>query len=285
MKSPLILALLAALALTACGGDKPAADATPATATAATATPAAAPADDAALMKAAEAAAQAAANPDATAATPAASTDAAAAPVAPSASGEAIPGLKLGTDYTLVKNGQPFDPLDGKVEVIEVFNFVCPACFQFQPGLTTWEKTKPANVRFTYVPAAFGPKWDQYVRAFYTAQTMGIEEKTHAGIYNAIHLENKLQGERGDDSDEAIAKVYGALGGVNPAQFAANMKSFAVMAKFNKASQYIRQQQVDSTPSLIVNGRYRVIGGRSPADRMRIVDAIVAYETAQGGAR
>ena len=29
MKSPLILALLAALALTACGGDKPAADATP----------------------------------------------------------------------------------------------------------------------------------------------------------------------------------------------------------------------------------------------------------------
>ena len=67
-----------------------------------------------------------------------------------------------------VKNGQPFDPLDGKVEVIEVFNFVCPACFQFQPGLTTWEKTKPANVRFTYVPAAFGPKWDQYVRAFYT---------------------------------------------------------------------------------------------------------------------
>ena len=98
-------------------------------------------------------------------------------------------------------------------------------------------------------------------------------------------IRDRLQGERGDDSDEAIAKVYGALGGVNPAQFAANMKSFAVMAKFNKASQYIRQQQVDSTPSLIVNGRYRVIGGRSPADRMRIVDAIVAYETAQGGVR
>lgn len=283
MKRHLIPALLTVFALAACGGDKPADTATPAADTAATA-PAAAPADDAALMKAAQAAAEAAANPDA-AATPAAPADAAPAPAAPAASGEAIPGLKLGTDYVLIKNGQPFDPLDGKVEVVEVFNFVCPACFQFQPGLTAWEKTKPANVRFTYVPAAFGPRWDQYVRAFYTAQTMGIEDKTHAGIYNAIHLENKLQGERGEDSDEAIAKVYGALGGVDPAQFAANMKSFAVMAKFNKASQYIRQQQVDGTPTLIVNGKYRVIGGRSPADRMRIVDAIVAHETAQGGAR
>ena len=140
-----------------------------------------------------------------------------------------------------------------KVEVVEVFNFVCPACFSFQPGLSDWEKRKPAHVRFTYVPAAFGPKWDQYVRAFYTAQTMGIEEKTHAGIYNAIHLENRLQGERGDDSDAAIAKVYAALGGVDAAQFAANMKSFAVMAKFNKAAQYIRQQQVDGTPTLILN--------------------------------
>jgi len=282
MKSPLILALLAALALTACGGDKPADTATPAADTA-TPAPAAAPADDAALMKAAEAAAQAAANPDAAAATPAAPADAAATPAAPAASGEAIPGLKLGTDYALIKNGQPFDPLDGKVEVVEVFNFVCPACFSFQPTIAQWEKTLPANVRFTYVPAAFGPRWDQYVRAFYTAQTMGIEDKTHAGIYNAIHLENKLQGERGDDSDEAIAKVYGPLGGVDPAQFAANMKSFAVMAKFNKASQYIRQQQVDGTPTLMVNGKYRVIGGRTPADRMHIVDVLVAHETSQGG--
>ena len=283
MKSPLILALLAALALTACGGDKPAADATPAT-DAATAAPAAAPADDAALMKAAEAAAQAAANPDAAAATPAASADPAATPVAPSASGEAIPGLKLGTDYTLVKNGQPFDPLDGKVEVIEVFNFVCPACFQFQPGLSTWEKTKPANVRFTSVPAAFGPKWDQYVRAFYAAQMMGIEGKSHGGIYDAIHLENKLQGERAEDSDEAIAAVYAKLGGVDARQFAANMKSFAVMAKFNKAKQYIVTQRVSSTPTLMVNGKYMALG-QTPQDRFRIVDALIAHERAQSAAR
>lgn len=281
MKRHLILALLAALALTACGGDKPAETAAPADT--AVATPA--PADDAATLAAAEAAAKAANDPNAavqTAATPAQDPAAAAAPAAP---GEAIPGLKLGTDYVLIKNGQPFDPLDGKVEVVEVFNFVCPACYAFQPALSTWEKTVPAQVRFTYVPAAFGPKWDQYVRAFYAAQLMGIEAKSHAGIYDAIHLENKLQGERAEDSDEAIAAVYAKLGGVDARQFAANMKSFAVMAKFNKAKQYIVQQQVNGTPTLMVNGKYRVTGGRTPEDRMHIVDLLIAHETAQGGQR
>lgn len=282
MKRHLILALLAALALTACG-DKPAADtATPAPAAT---TDAAKPADDAALMAAAEAAAKASTDPAAAAQADAAPAQDPAAAAAPTASGEAIPGLKLGTDYELIKNGLPFEPLDGKIEVVEVFNFVCPACYAFQPTLSKWEKTVPANVRFTYVPAAFGPKWDQYVRAFYAAQMMGIEARSHAGLYDAIHLENKLQGERGDDSDDAIAAVYAKLGGVDARQFAANMKSFAVMAKFNKAKQYIVQQQVNGTPTLMVNGKYRVSGGRTPEDRMRIVDQLVAHESAQGGQR
>ena len=66
-------------------------------------------------------------------------------------------------------------------------------------------------------------------------------------------------------------------------QFAANMKSFAVTGKFNKAKQYIVQQQVNGTPTLMVNGKYRVTGGRTPEDRMRIVDALIAHEAAQGG--
>lgn len=280
MKRHLILALLTALALTACG-DKPAAD----TAKPAATTEAAKPADDAALMAAAEAAAKASTDPNAAAQTDVTPAQDPAAAAAPATSGEAIPGLKLGTDYELIKNGLPFEPLDGKVEVVEVFNFVCPACYAFQPTLSNWEKTLPANVRFTYVPAAFGPKWDQYVRAFYAAQMMGIEGKSHGGIYDAIHLENKLQGERAEDSDEAIAAVYAKLGGVDARQFAANMKSFAVMAKFNKAKQYIVQQQVNGTPTLMVNGKYRVSGGRTPEDRMHIVDVLIAHESAQGGQR
>jgi protein dithiol oxidoreductase (disulfide-forming) len=278
MKRHLILAVLAAFALAGCNDkqDDAAAPVAPATESASSAT-------DAATMAAAEAAAKASADPNAApvAADPA-QAPVEATPAAPTPASGDIPGLKLGSDYEIIKGGQPFEPLDGKIEVVEVFNFVCPACAAFQPLVVSWEKTKPSDVRFTYVPAAFGPKWDPYVRAFYAAQTLGIEEKSHNQIYNAIHIDNKLKGERGDDSDDEIAAVYAQFG-VEAKQFAGNMKSFAVSGKFNKAKQYIIQQQVNSTPTVMVNGKYRVLG-RDFDDRFRVLNAIIAHERAQTAA-
>lgn len=280
MKPHLTLALLAAFALSACTGKQ---DEAPAPAV--DASPAAAAPSEAELMAAAEAAAKASADPNAA---PAPTTDPAAAPVpaadaAPAAAADnAIPGLKLGVDYEIVENGQPFEPLNGKIEVVEVFNHVCPACASFQPLVVSWKKKLPASVRFTYVPAAFGGNWDQYVRSFYAAQTMGIAEKAHERVYDAIHLENKLKGERGNDSDAEIAAFYAQFG-VDAKQFAGNMKSFAVTGKFNKAKQYIMSQRVSSTPTLMVNGKYSALG-RSAEDRLRIVDALIAHELARTAA-
>ena len=281
MKRHLTLALLAAFALSAlsaCTGKQDEA-AVPAP----DAAPTAAGPSEAETMAAAEAAAKASADPNAA---PAATDPAAvpapteAAPVA--AANDAIPGLKLGVDYEIIENGQPFEPLNGKVEVVEVFNYVCPACAAFEPLVVSWKKKLPAGVRFTYVPAAFGGNWDQYVRSFYAAQTMGILEKAHSRTYDAIHLESTLKGERGNDSDTEIAAFYAQFG-VDAKQFAGNMKSFAVTGKFNKAKQYIVSQRVNSTPTLMVNGKYGALG-RSAEDRFRIVDALIAHELAQTAA-
>ncbi len=276
MKRHLIFALLASVALTACTGKEAETPAAPAAATEA------AP-NDAEVMAAAAAAAAASADPNAPvpaeATAPAAET---AAPVAPAPANGAIPGLKLGTDYEIIKNGQPFEPLNGKIEVVEVFNFVCPACAGFEPLVSNWKKTLGPDVRFTYVPAAFGGNWDQYVRSYYTAQTMGIADKAHARTYDAIHLEGKLKGERGNDSDAELAAFYAQFG-VEAKQFAANMKSFAVTGKYNKARQYIQTQQVTGTPTIMVNGKYRVLG-RSWDERLVIADALIAHERAQAGA-
>ncbi len=275
MKRYLPFALLAALALTACTGKDDAAstDAPAATDTAVS---------EEQLMKEAEQALKNASDPNAAVADPAAA-DAGAAPTPPPATADGpVPGLKLGVDYQLVQNGQPFEPLNGKIEVVEMFNFVCPACASFQPLIGSWKKTLPADVRFTYVPAAFGGNWDQYVRAFYASQTMGIAEKAHEKVYDAIHLEGKLKGERGEDSDADIAAFYSQFG-VDAKAFAGNMKSFAVTGKFNKAKQYFAAQSIGATPStptIFVNGKYRVLG-RSAEDRLRVADALIAFERAQ----
>lgn len=179
-----------------------------------------------------------------------------------------------GEHYDLIPGGQPFEPLDGKIEVVEVFNYVCPACAMFQPLVNNWKAQLPADVRFTYVPAPFGGNWDPYVRAFYAAEAMGIGDAAHDGIFQAIHVERTLKGERGTDSAEDLARAYAKFG-ADPAQFASTMASFTVNAKFGRAKQYIAQQRANSTPTMIVNGRYR-IKGRNFEEMLQNTDRVLS---------
>lgn len=53
-----------------------------------------------------------------------------------------------GVDYIEIPNGQPYAPLDGKVEVAEAFGYTCPHCAHFEPMLVTWKAQLPASARF-----------------------------------------------------------------------------------------------------------------------------------------
>lgn len=206
---------------------------------------------------------------------PSAATDPAPAPAPMTA--DTSP-LVAGRDYEEIAGGQPFAPLNGKIEVVEVFNYVCPACAAFQPLVNSWKARLPADVRFTYVPAAFGPRWDPYVRAYYAAESMGIAERSHDAMFNALHIERSLKGERGEDSTAEIAAFYGRHG-VDAGQFASTMASFAVDSKFNRAKQFIVRSQANSTPTMIVNGKYR-IKGSSFENMLENTSTMIARERA-----
>jgi len=204
----------------------------------------------------------------------AAATDAPAAQQPAAAEPSAVKFATEGEHYDLIPGGQPFEPLDGKIEVVEVFNYVCPACAMFQPLVNNWKTRLPQDVRFTYVPAPFGGNWDPYVRAFYAAEAMGINDAAHDGVFQAIHVDRALKGERGTDSPEDLARVY-AKYGADPAQFASTMASFTVNAKYGRAKQYIAQQRANSTPMMIVNGRYR-IKGRNFEEMLQNTDRVIS---------
>ncbi len=270
MNKRLTFLLIAMLAATTACNRQDAPTATDAVAPASTATPAA----DAATAASPP---PAAAEPDPAAV---AAADAAAAAALQAAAQGPAPGA--GEDYVEVQGGQPFDPLAGKVEVVEVFGYVCPACASFQPLISAWKRKLPADVRFTYVPALFGGIWDRYARAYYTSESMGLVDKTHDDLYNAIHIQQTLKGERGQDSDQDIAAFYGRHG-ADPQQFVSTMASFSVDAKLNKAKQFAMRSGIDSTPSVVINGKYRV-KGKSFEDMLRIANQLIARErAAQGG--
>ncbi|MCC7633771.1 thiol:disulfide interchange protein DsbA/DsbL [Stenotrophomonas rhizophila] len=225
-------------------------------------------------------------DPAATAATAAsgetaAAETAAASATPPAASRPTGPEPVEGSDYELIENGQPFQPATGKIEVAEIFGYVCPACAAFQPLIGPWKAGLPSDVNFVYVPAMFGGTWDNYARAFYAAQSMGLQDKTHEAMYAAIHAEQTLKGERGADSVDDIAGFY-AKHGADAKQFASTMGSFAVNAKTNAAKQFAQRSKITGTPSVIVNGKY-LVKGKSFPDMLRIADHLIARERAAKG--
>ena len=139
-----------------------------------------------------------------------------------------------GTHYIRI----PTQPIStpGKVEVLDVFSYACPACNAFQPTLDKLVKSLPAGAQMAYLPASFNPRedWVVFQQAFLTAQALGVAEKSHDAMYDAVWGKRTLATfdasghplpEEQMPKIEDVAKFYTAYG-VKPDQFLATAKSF-----------------------------------------------------------
>lgn len=233
---------------------------------------------------------------DAPAASTSASTDAAAPPAAAPQGPVFVrqpgpivppqgPAPVLGEDYVEIAGGTPWQPAPGKIEVVEVFGYVCPACARFAPIVEPWHAKLPADVDFHYVAAPFGPEWDPYAKAYYVAEQMGLVDRTHMALIDAIHVRDSMPGEGDKPDEQKIANFY-AQYGADPKQFLAMMNSFAVSTKVNQGRQFMQKSGVEGTPTMVVAGKYRITGGKTYDDVLRIAEHLIARERAaiSGGA-
>ena len=176
-----------------------------------------------------------------------------------------------GEDYVLIDDGQPYQPLAGrKIEVVEVFGYWCHHCAEFQPHVEAWKQKLPADVRFTYVPAVFSDD-DPFARAYFAAADAGTLDRTHDELFRAIHDDRILASNATIDE---IAWFYGEHGLV-PAKVKAAMTSPATTTRLQGARDFALRSGVEGTPSLVINGRYRV-RGRTHDDTLRIASQLIA---------
>ena len=210
--------------------------------------------------------------------TTAPSSNASTPTTAPAANGTTAP--VAGTDYVVIDGGTPFKAGSDKIEVVEVFGYTCPHCATFEPLVSAWSAGLPADVEFVPMAAPFGGYWMPYAKAFFTAQAMGVAAQSHEAMFRAIHVDRSLP-VKPLPTDEQLGQFYAQFG-VDPKQFASTMSSFAINAKLNQARQFIERSFVNdtpSTPTLIINGKYRVM--TAPFDeQLRIADQLIAMERA-----
>lgn len=189
--------------------------------------------------------------------------------------------LVEGKDYEVIEAPSPFAPLAGKIEVAEVFGYTCPHCAHFEPILDAWAKKLPKDVRFTAIPAVFGGYWDSYARAYYAADQLGVAKRSHGAMFKALHEAGTLPMQ--NVSPEELAGFYKDYG-VTEAQYTAALKSEAVTQKLAVAKAFAQRVKVEGTPSLIINGKYRV-KGTSFENMLRNADALIARERSAAKAR
>lgn len=182
-----------------------------------------------------------------------AATDPAAAQPVAAAATAAAPARdwQLGSDYFLIDPRVPTSTGD-KVEVVEVFSYACPHCAHFQPTMEALKSKLPANAQIVLVPAVFNPQWEPFARAFYTARSLGVLDKTHTALFEALHTQHQPL-----YSIESLAGFYSNYG-VDPKSFLATANSFVVDSQIANGNNLVKAYGVGSTPTLVVNGKYRV---------------------------
>lgn len=156
-----------------------------------------------------------------------------------------------GKDYvTLAEPVTPKDPT--KIEVTEVFSYLCPHCFHFEPLLSAWAKKQPADVNLVLVHASFNHNWPIYQRGFYTAQVLGLKDKVHQQVFDTVHVAHKDLLTAQDWAD--FLSLYGA----DKATVVKTFDSFGVTSQMKQADARVRDLKIASTPQLVVNGKYRI---------------------------
>ncbi len=175
-----------------------------------------------------------------------------------------------GRDYVLIEGGAPYRPLDGKIEVVEVFAYWCEHCARFQPMVDAWKRRLPRDVRFTALPLPSG-RDDAFARGFFAAQAAGKLDKVHAPLFVAVHQQQTVP--RNPSIDE-LAAWYGQQG-LDAKKLRAAMAAPALGEKLGEAYRYAQRSGLEGTPTLIVNGRYRILG-RSLEEYLANADAVIA---------
>ncbi|HQU14628.1 MAG: hypothetical protein B7Z66_04695 [Chromatiales bacterium 21-64-14] len=192
--------------------------------------------------------------------------------------GPAKPQFDAGIDYKVI------DPpvaipgaAKGKVTVVEFFWYGCPHCYHFEPYLDAWLEHKPADVQFIRIPAPLNPTWTIHARAYYAAQELGVLNRIHRPLFDAVQKEGPQLA-----SEDALTAFF-AQHGVKAADFRAAYESFTVDAEVRRARALAQSMGISGVPTLVVDGKFKtdasLAGGNEKI--LQVVDYLVRRESRQ----
>lgn len=186
--------------------------------------------------------------------------------------------LVEGKNYAKLRNPQPVES-GKKIEVIEFFSYGCPHCNDLEPILDAWLAKLPPDVEFRRVPVIFQQRWEPLAKIYYTLDAMGVESKLSPEVFKAIHSAGLPLYQ-----DKAFFD-WAAAHGLDRAKVQDVYNSFAVNSKFNRAKVLAQDYNIQSVPTVVVDGKYVTSSDRvgTHAALPPVIDALIAKARAERG--
>lgn len=178
------------------------------------------------------------------------------------ASSYALAAPVEGTDYKVLANPGSSE-VPGKIEVREFFWYGCPHCYRLEPYMQTWLRKLPSDVHFVRSPAAMNPVWEQNARGYYVSEAMGIRQKAHIPLFDAINKGNQQIFDQ-----KSLAQFYTRYG-ADMNKFNSLFNSFGITGKVNQSKNLAMKYQLTGVPAIVVNGKYVVQG-----EDQKVIDTV-----------
>ncbi|HZV62998.1 MAG TPA: thiol:disulfide interchange protein DsbA/DsbL [Methylophilaceae bacterium] len=158
---------------------------------------------------------------------------------------------ELGNQFKQTAQAIPTDT-PAKIEVTELFWYGCPHCYHLEAPLSAWVKKLPPDVYFKRVPGVPRQDWAPMAKAYYTLEALGLVDKLHVPLFDAIHKQKTLN----PTSEKAAIDWIAKQSGMDHKKVAETFNSFSVNTKVMRAVQVFRASGATGVPALIVDGKY-----------------------------
>ena len=192
-----------------------------------------------------------------------------------------LPGgrWKAGTNYLPVVPAQPTSVGPDKVEVMEVFWYACPHCFDLEPFIQSWVKKKPANVEFVRVPIMWGPVHRAHAHLFYTLQALQRSDLDQK-VFETIHNDHNMLFANNEPETLNLQTQFAVAHGITADAFRTAYNSFTVSSNLARAEELTARYHVEGVPLIIVNGKYETDVGKAggPSELIALISDLVASE-------
>ena len=187
-------------------------------------------------------------------------------------------GFIEGRHYRRLSPTQSTSTSPEQVEVAEFFMYSCIHCYNLEPFVEAWLPDKPGYINFVRIPTTWNPTVRMHAQAFYAAQALGKGEEMHWPFFREMHENgNFLQ------TPATMAEFFGRFD-VSNDEFESVFDSFGVNNQVNRAEELGRRYRVDSTPTIVINGKYTTGTGMAdptngnPERMFELIEALAAAE-------